>query len=149
MKIKDFIIDYFILYIVIAIIINLFIIILGYPTLNEIFNYVTPTFLVLLLFFDGVFFLLTPLKPARKFVAFIYFYSSFTLLNLMTIRTYPIMYDIFNKLTVELLLFPFNPLISIIYSTITSNWNLLIDLLSELGVIGLLLYYSLNILKKQ
>jgi len=59
------------------------------------------------------------------------------------------MYDVFNKLTVELLLFPFNPLISIIYSTITSNWSLLIDLLSELGVIGLLLYYSLNILKKQ
>lgn len=51
MKTKDFIIDYFILYIVIAIIINLFILILGYPTLNEIFNYVIPTFLVLLLFF--------------------------------------------------------------------------------------------------
>lgn len=56
-------------------------------------------------------------------MAFIYFYSFFILLNLMTIKTYPIMYDIFNKLTVELLLFPFNPLISIIYLTITSNWT--------------------------
>jgi hypothetical protein len=145
---KEILINYLINYLIAAGVLNVIIIVMGFDMVNEILNLFIPTFLSLLLFFVGVFFLITPLEKAKIFVSEFYLYSSVALLTLATISTYPEAYNIFGKKLINYGLFMFNPIISLFSFILSRNMASFQELFLQIVFISLLLIYPLANLTK-